>query len=73
MKFSDFKLEKNSDGLLPVIVQDACTGKVLMLAYMNEAAFDKTVERNSGPKGRPAATICTSKRCTPTAMPIPCL
>ena len=44
MKFSDFKLEKNSDGLLPVIVQDACTGKVLMLAYLTEAAFDKTVE-----------------------------
>ena len=44
MKFSDFKLEKTGDGLLPVIIQDACTLKVLMLGYMNEAAFDKTVE-----------------------------
>lgn len=43
MKFSDFNLSKNSDGLLPVIVQDATTLKVLMLGYMNEEAFDKTV------------------------------
>lgn len=31
-------------GLLPVIVQDARSGKVLMLAYMNETAWEKTVE-----------------------------
>lgn len=43
MKFSDFKLEKTGDGLLPVIVQDARSLKVLMLGYMNEEAFDKTV------------------------------
>lgn len=42
MKFSEFK--KNGDGLLPVIVQDYKTDKVLMLAYMNEEAFDKTIE-----------------------------
>ena len=42
MKFSDFKLEKTGDGLLPVIVQDARTLKVLMLGYMNEEAFEKT-------------------------------
>jgi phosphoribosyl-AMP cyclohydrolase len=30
--------------LLPAIAQDAAGGKVLMLAYMNEQAFDKTVE-----------------------------
>lgn len=42
MKFSDFKLDKTADGLLPVIVQDACTLKVLMLGYMNEEAFEKT-------------------------------
>ncbi len=44
MKFSDFKLEKTGDGLLPVIIQDACTLKVLMLGYMNEEAFDKTAK-----------------------------
>ena len=43
-RFSDFHLDKTGDGLLPVIIQDACTLKVLMLGYMNEAAFDKTAE-----------------------------
>ena len=42
MKFSDFNLEKTGDGLLPVIVQDATTLKVLMLGYMNEEAFEKS-------------------------------
>ena len=43
LKFEDFKLEKCADGLLPVIVQDATTLKVLMLGYMNREAFDKTM------------------------------
>jgi phosphoribosyl-AMP cyclohydrolase len=30
-------------GLLPVIAQDAATGQVLMLAWMNREAFDETV------------------------------
>ncbi|GAA0419739.1 bifunctional phosphoribosyl-AMP cyclohydrolase/phosphoribosyl-ATP diphosphatase HisIE [Virgibacillus sp. AGTR] len=33
-----------TDGLLPVIVQDATNGKILTLAYMNKEAFSKTVE-----------------------------
>jgi phosphoribosyl-ATP pyrophosphohydrolase/phosphoribosyl-AMP cyclohydrolase len=36
--------DKNSDGLIPAIVQDATTKKVLMLGYMNQEAFDKTQE-----------------------------
>ena len=44
MKFSDFKLDKTGDGLLPAIVQDATTLKVLMLGYMNKEAFEKTAE-----------------------------
>lgn len=43
MKFSDFNLSKNSDALLPVVVQDYATLKVLMVAYMNEEAFETTV------------------------------
>jgi len=31
-------------GLVPVIIQDADTGKVLMLGYMNEEAYNKTLE-----------------------------
>ena len=42
MKFSDFNLSKTGDGLLPVIIQDSKTLKVLMLGYMNEEAFEKT-------------------------------
>lgn len=44
MTFKDFDLSKNADGLLPVIVQDARTLKVLMLGYMNEEAFCKSAE-----------------------------
>lgn len=35
---------EKSGGLIPAVVQDAVTGEILMLAYMNRAAFDKTVE-----------------------------
>ena len=42
MEFSQFK--KNPQGLLPVIVQHYQTGEVLMLAYMNEEAFNQTVK-----------------------------
>ena len=42
MEFNDFNLEKTGDGLLPVIIQDARTLKVLMLGYMNREAFEKT-------------------------------
>lgn len=39
MKEPDF-----SKGLLPAIVQDVLTGQVLMLGYMNEASYQKTLE-----------------------------
>ncbi len=32
------------DGLVPVVVQDDATGTVLMLAYMNRAAYERTLE-----------------------------
>ena len=35
---------KKMDGLVPAIVQDAKTLKVLMLGFMNEEAYNKTVE-----------------------------
>lgn len=43
MTFKDFDLSKTGDGLLPAIIQDARTLKVLMMGYMNEEAFEKTV------------------------------
>ena len=33
----------NSSGLLPAIAQDADTGQVLMLAWMNREAYEETV------------------------------
>ncbi|NWN95365.1 MAG: bifunctional phosphoribosyl-AMP cyclohydrolase/phosphoribosyl-ATP diphosphatase, partial [Bacillus sp. (in: Bacteria)] len=33
-----------SKGLIPAIVVDDATGDVLMLAYMNEEAYEKTLE-----------------------------
>ncbi|MEQ6124066.1 bifunctional phosphoribosyl-AMP cyclohydrolase/phosphoribosyl-ATP diphosphatase HisIE [Pseudotenacibaculum sp. MALMAid0570] len=33
---------KNTDGLVPAIIQDASTKNVLMLGYMNKEAFDQT-------------------------------
>ncbi len=44
MTFDNFNFTKLSDSLLPVIVQDAVTLKVLMLGYMNREAFDRTLE-----------------------------
>lgn len=34
---------RGDDGLLPAIAQDAATGDVLMLAWMNREAFDETM------------------------------
>ncbi len=39
--WEDFK--KNSDGMVPVIVQDYRTSEVLMMAYMNEEAYQQTL------------------------------
>lgn len=41
MKTLDFD---KMGGLIPAIVQDHATGKVLMLGFMNRAALDKTLE-----------------------------
>ncbi|WP_027437498.1 1-(5-phosphoribosyl)-5-[(5-phosphoribosylamino)methylideneamino]imidazole-4-carboxamide isomerase [Lachnospira multipara] len=37
-------LKKDSNGLIPVVVQDYISNEVLMLAYMNEEAFIKSCE-----------------------------
>ncbi len=34
---------KNNDGLIPAIIQDITTNNVLMLGYMNQEAYDRTV------------------------------
>ena len=37
---------KNTDGLVPAIIQDARTKNVLMLGYMNESALVQTQQSN---------------------------
>ncbi|MCK8491959.1 MULTISPECIES: bifunctional phosphoribosyl-AMP cyclohydrolase/phosphoribosyl-ATP diphosphatase HisIE [Spirosoma] len=40
---AEINFDKSPDGLIPAVIQDAETGKVLMLGYMNREAYDKTV------------------------------
>ncbi|MBD0776261.1 bifunctional phosphoribosyl-AMP cyclohydrolase/phosphoribosyl-ATP diphosphatase HisIE [Maribacter sp. ANRC-HE7] len=40
----DIDFNKNSDGLVPAIIQDATTKNVLMLGYMNQEAYQKTLD-----------------------------
>ncbi|HAJ73200.1 MAG TPA: phosphoribosyl-AMP cyclohydrolase [Lachnospiraceae bacterium] len=42
LSWEDLKL--NSDGMVPVIVQEDSTDEVLMLAYMNREAFETTLK-----------------------------
>ncbi len=37
-------LQFDENGLIPVVVQDASTGEVLMLAYMNAESLRRTLE-----------------------------
>ncbi len=38
------KLRWNEQGLLPVVVQDAATRQVLMMAYMSRASLEQTLQ-----------------------------
>ncbi|AXG71234.1 phosphoribosyl-AMP cyclohydrolase [Kordia sp. SMS9] len=40
----NINFNKNNDGLVPVIIQDNETKNVLMLGFMNEEAYQKTVD-----------------------------
>jgi phosphoribosyl-AMP cyclohydrolase len=42
MSFLD-QLKFNADGLIPVIVQEQASGRVLMMAWMNRASLEKTL------------------------------
>jgi phosphoribosyl-AMP cyclohydrolase len=45
MSFID-QLKFNADGLIPAIVQDHSNGRVLMMAWMNRASLEKTLQEN---------------------------
>ena len=44
----ELNFAKSETGLLPAIVQDYKTGEVLMLAYINKQAWQKTLETGKG-------------------------
>lgn len=41
-------LKRNPDGLVPAIVQDAASGRVLMLAWMDDEALGRTMNTRRG-------------------------
>jgi phosphoribosyl-AMP cyclohydrolase len=43
MNFLD-QLKFNADGLIPAIIQQQSSGRVLMMAWMNRASLEKTIE-----------------------------
>jgi phosphoribosyl-AMP cyclohydrolase len=43
MSFFD-QLKYDAHGLIPAIIQDQQTGRVLMMAWMNRASLEKTIE-----------------------------
>ena len=44
MEFLELLDFAKGDGLIPAIAQDDASGEILMVAYMNEASFRRTVE-----------------------------
>lgn len=42
--FDTSSVKFNSDGLVPVIAQEASTGEVLMLAWMSRGAIERTLQ-----------------------------
>jgi len=43
MSFYD-QLKFDANGLIPAIIQEASTGRVLMMAWMNRASLEKTID-----------------------------
>jgi phosphoribosyl-AMP cyclohydrolase len=42
---NEFSPKFGEDGLIPAVAQDASSGKVLMVAYMNDEALKQTLEK----------------------------
>ena len=38
------QLKFNAEGLIPAIIQDQASGRVLMMAWMNQTALDRTLQ-----------------------------
>ena len=71
------------NGLIPAVIQDAQTDKVLMVGFMNKEAYEKTVEtglvtfysrtkNRLWTKGEESGNHLKVKRSFPIAITIPC-
>ena len=56
---------EKQNGLIPCIVQDVDTKKVLMLAYMNEESYKKTIETRKAEETRRSILILKYKEMKP--------
>ena len=56
----DLNFEK-MNGLIPAIIQDNSTNKVLMLGFMNEEAYRKTMETGKVTSSAVPRTACGQK------------
>lgn len=70
----------NEDGLVPVVTQDAVSGRVLTVAWMNRDALEKTANAGEAVywsrsrkrlwhKGEESGHVQKSSRCASTATP----
>ena len=82
MSFYD-QLKFDANGLIPAIVQEQKTGRVLMMAWMNRASLEKTIEtgrthfwsrsrKKFWMKGEAAATCKPSRTSRSTATATRC-
>lgn len=66
LSWDNIKLDKCADGLLPVVVQDTVTLRVLMLGYMNREAFERHCARGVSPfQPHPPAVVDKGRNLGP--------
>ena len=69
------RLRRNDAGLVPAVVQDATTGDVLMMAWMDDVALARTLTTRRATywsRGRPPTTPSTFVRFNSTVTATPC-
>ena len=62
------KLKRNSDGLFTAVAQERDTGKVLMVAWMDDAALERTLADTLSLAGHPAHTLLAAAGLPPEAL-----
>ena len=55
----------DAQGLVPAIAQDAASGEILMVAWMNREALEETARTRAASTGRVRATSCGARARNP--------